>query len=65
MCKAEITAMELEEKEILAALEAKRIREKELGASMEFEVNWSQDFWWIHILNVDLVDIEESVLGCR
>jgi len=31
--------MELEEKEILAALEAKRIREKELGASMEFEVN--------------------------
>ena len=32
---------------------------------MEFEVNWSQDFWWIHILNVDLVDIEESVLGCR
>lgn len=31
LCKAEITAMELEEKEILAALEAKRIREKELG----------------------------------
>lgn len=30
---------------------------------MEFEVNWSQDFWWIHILNVDYSWYRREHLG--